>query len=43
MIIQLERKTAEKIKKLKITERESYDSIINRLLNEREKNVQNRA
>ena len=32
MIIQIDKQTAEKIKSFKITERESYDSILNRIL-----------
>jgi hypothetical protein len=30
--IQIERKTLEKLKKLRITKRETYDEIINRLM-----------
>jgi tRNA(Ser,Leu) C12 N-acetylase TAN1 len=38
MIIQIDKKTAEKIKSFKITERESYDSILNRILKNVKKN-----
>ena len=31
--IQIERKTLEKLKKVRITKRETYDEILNRLLN----------
>jgi len=33
--IQIEHKTLEKIKKLRITKRETYDEIINRLMEKR--------
>ncbi len=32
MIIQIDKKTAENIKKLRIVEKETYDEIINRLM-----------
>ena len=40
MIIQLKKTTAKKLKDIKITNRESYDEIINRLL-KNQKNVRN--
>ena len=36
-IIRIQKETAKKIKSLKITKLETYDEIINRLINEREK------
>jgi len=35
-IIQLKKNTAEKLRSLKVSNRESYDEIINRLINEQE-------
>ena len=34
MIIQIEKETAKRLKKMKIAKRESYDEIINRILKE---------
>ena len=35
--VQIERKTLEKLKKLRITRRETYDEILNRLMSEKNK------
>jgi len=35
--IQIEHKTLEKLKKLRITKRETYDEILNRLMEDRKK------
>ena len=37
--IQIEYKTLQKLKKLRITQRETYDEIINRLMNNKNDNI----
>ncbi len=37
--IQIEHKTLEKMKKMRITKRETYDEIINRLIKEHDNNL----
>lgn len=37
--VQVEQTTLKRMKKYKITKRESYDEIINRLLDEKDKNI----
>lgn len=38
--IQIEHKTLQKLKKLRITKRETYDEIINRLIKQNDKSIQ---